>query len=70
MAEFLAGASGWYEHEPQKSLNQRPASALRLIGLRAKPAPRKHDDKSFTALPFGVAWRQRSVISGIVILIR
>ena len=31
-AEFLTGASGWYDHEPQKSLNQQTASALRLTG--------------------------------------
>ena len=30
MAEFLAGASGWYDHELQKSLSQQTASALRL----------------------------------------
>ena len=36
MAEFLAGASGWYDHEPQKSLNQQTASALRLIRVAVK----------------------------------
>jgi hypothetical protein len=31
MAEFLAGASGSYDYQPQKSLNQQPAIAQRLI---------------------------------------
>ena len=26
MAEFLAGASGWYDHEPLRPLNQQTAS--------------------------------------------
>ena len=28
MAEFLAGASGWYDHEPSRPLNLKAASAL------------------------------------------
>ena len=42
MAEFLAGASGWYDHEPQKSLDQQPANAVRPIEsrvLRIAPVP-------------------------------
>jgi hypothetical protein len=31
MAEFLAGASGSYDYQPQKSLNQQPANAYRLM---------------------------------------
>ena len=50
-AEFLAGASGWYDHEPQKSLN--PQST----GARGLSFQFKESENSFNGEPQAQAKR-------------